>query len=67
MTAAERRIGAILARALHPSTPPAEARVCQEKLEAIRERGPVLVEVDGVPGLKIDLASITVTVGGEAR
>lgn len=63
MTAAERRIGAILARALHPSTPPAEARVRQEKLEAIRERGPVLVEV--VPGLKIDLASIEIMIGGE--
>ena len=67
MSAAERRIGALLTRALHPSTPAAEAQVCRERLAAIAARGPVLVPVDGVPGMHIDLAGITVTFGGEAR
>lgn len=65
MTATERRIGALLNRALHPSTPPAEAVVCREKLEALRERGPVLVEI--APGVSIDLAGIKIVIGGEAR
>ncbi|WP_078321696.1 hypothetical protein [Mycobacteroides chelonae] len=63
MTAAERRIGALLTRALHPSTPAAEAQVCRAKLAKIAERGPVLVEA--APGLMIDIASITI--GGEVR
>lgn len=67
VTAAERRVAALLTRALHPSTPPAEASACRERLAAIRQRGPVWVPVDGVPGLAIDLAGITVTVGGEVR
>lgn len=65
MTTAERRIAALLTRALHSGTPPAEAAVCRTKLAALRERGPVLVTV--APGLRIDLASIEVTFGGEAR
>lgn len=63
--AAQRRIGALLTRALHPSTPAAEAAACRAKLSALRDRGPVLVEI--APGLKIDLASVTVTIGGEVR
>lgn len=65
MSAAERRIGALLTRALHPSTPAHEAAVCRAKLAAMSAKGPVLVEA--APGLMIDLASITVTIGGEAR
>lgn len=65
MTAAERRIGALLNRALHPETPDAEAAVCREKLKALRDRGPVLVEA--TPGLMVDLASIEITLGGEVR
>ncbi|CPR69669.1 hypothetical protein [Mycobacteroides abscessus] len=66
MTAAvERRVGALLIRALHPSTPSHEAAVCWDKLTAIAAGGPVWVPVDGVPGLMIDLAGITI--GGEVR
>lgn len=60
MSAAARRIGALLNRAIHPATPPAEAAVCRERLAAIAARGPVLVPVDGVPGMHIDLAGITI-------
>lgn len=65
MTSAARRIAALRARALHPGTPAAEAAVCRERLAAIAASGPVLVEI--APGLKIDLASIEVTIGGEVR
>lgn len=58
MSAAARRIAALRARALHPETPPSEAAACSAKLEVLRERGPVWVEV--APGLRIDIAGITV-------
>lgn len=58
MSAVARRIAALRARALHPATPPAEAAACHEKLAALCDRGPVLVEV--MPGVSIDIAGITV-------
>ncbi|MBF9519518.1 hypothetical protein [Mycobacteroides chelonae] len=61
MTAA-RRIAALRARALHPATPAPEAQVCHAKLAAIAAAGPVWVAVDGVPGMHIDLAGITIEV-----
>lgn len=64
MSAAERRIGALLNRAIHPATPVHEARVCREKLAALAAGGPVWVPVDAVPGMHIDIAGITVTVEG---
>lgn len=65
MTAAARRIAALRARAIHPATPTAEAQACRDRLAAISARGPVLVEVDGVPGMRIDIAGITI--GGEVQ
>lgn len=60
MSAQARRIAALRARALHPATPPAEAQVCRERLAAIAAAGPVWVAVDAVPGMRIDVAGITV-------
>lgn len=67
MSAQARRIAALRARALHPATPAAEASACHAKLAAIAAAGPVWVEVGDVPGLKIDVAGITVTIEGVVR